>query len=161
VSAFGALKHGHTNMDVPISIGVLLAFGLSLFDTMRGGEQAYFEASVMLLFFLLIGRTLDHMMREKARAAVKDMARLAPRVARIVNDDGSHSLLPVGDIQPGMLLLVAAGDRVPVDGVVVRGCSEIDNSLVTGESMPRTVGTGGTLSAGTLNLLSPLTIEAA
>jgi Cu2+-exporting ATPase len=159
-SAWRALRRGQTNMDVPISIGVLLAFGLSLYETMHQGVHAYFDASITLLFFLLIGRTLDHMMRERARTAVKGLARLAARGALVVHDDGTHSYLPVGEIRPGMTILLPAGERVPVDAEVTQGQSEIDCSLVSGESLPRPAIAGSALSAGTLNLTGPLTIVA-
>lgn len=159
-SAWQALRHGRTNMDVPISLGVSLAFGMSLYETATHGPHAYFDASVSLLFFLLIGRTLDHMMRERARVAVKGLARLAARGALVQQADGSQTYLPVAEIRPGMIILLAAGERVPVDAVVTQGLSELDVSLVTGESVPQPAQPGAELRAGTLNLTGPLTIAA-
>jgi Cu2+-exporting ATPase len=159
-SAWNALRHGRTNMDVPISIGITLAYGMSIYETMNHGEHAYFDAAVSLLFFLLIGRTLDHLMREKARVAVKGLARLAARGALVEQPDGSRSWMPVGDILPGMRVLLAAGERVPVDGKVEIGSSELDCALVTGESAPQTVMPGQDLRAGTLNLVAPITMVA-
>jgi Cu2+-exporting ATPase len=159
-SAWRALRHGQTNMDVPISIGVLLAFGLSLYETIHHGQHAYFDASITLLFFLLIGRTLDHVMRERARTAVRGLANLAARGALVASPDGSQNYLPVEKIEPGMTILLAAGERVPVDALVLKGRSELDCSLVSGESLPRPAQEGTALQAGTLNLTGPLTIVA-
>lgn len=159
-SAWRSVQHGRTNMDVPISLGVLLAFGMSLYETVIQGPHAYFDASISLLFFLLIGRTLDHMMRERARVAVKGLARLAARGAMVVQADGAQVYLPVNEIQVGMTIMLAAGDRVPVDATVVKGTSELDVSLVSGESVPLTATLGADLRAGTLNLTAPLTIAA-
>jgi len=159
-SAWQALRHGRTNMDVPISIGVLLAFGMSVYDTLTHGEYAYFDAAISLLFFLLIGRTLDHMMRDRARQAVKGLARLAARGAVVRREDGNHDYLPVDDLRPGMHILLAAGERVPVDGRVLAGESDIDCALVTGESLPLAARVGTELQAGTLNLTAPLILEA-
>ena len=141
-SAWQALRHRRTNMDVPISLGVLLAFGMSLYETMQHGPHAYFDAAISLLFFLLIGRTLDHMMRERARLAVKGLARLAARGARVLQADGKQVYLPVSEIQTGMTIMLAAGERVPVDATVIKGISELDVSLVSGEQtpVPATVG---------------------
>ena len=158
-SAWQAVRHGRTNMDVPVSIGVLLAFGMSLYETIHHGPYAYFDAATSLLFVLLIGRTLDHVMRERASTAVDGLARLAARGATVRQPDGTR-YLPVDDIRPGMILLLAAGDRVPVDGRVVAGRSELDVSLVTGESLPRPVAAGSLLQAGTLNTGGPIEIEA-
>jgi P-type Cu2+ transporter len=159
-SAFRALRHGHTNMDVPISIGVLLAFGMSLFETVQHGDHAYFDAAVSLLFFLLIGRTLDHVMRERARQAVNGLARLSTRGAMVLKADGTQTYLSVDEIEPGMTILLATGERVPVDGRVLKGRSELDCSLVSGESAPQPASERTELQAGILNLTGPLTIVA-
>ncbi|MBD2748836.1 cadmium-translocating P-type ATPase [Microvirga sp. BT688] len=157
-SAWSALRHGRTNMDVPISIGVTLAFALSLYDTVHNAPHAYFDAATSLLFFLLIGRTLDHMMRERARSAVAGLARLAPAGATVIRD-GRPLYLPVSDIEPGASLLIAAGERVPVDGLVTHGMSEVDRSLVSGESAPGRVAPGEPVQAGVMNLTGPLTVR--
>ena len=159
-SAWSSLRHGQTNMDVPISIGVLLAFGLSLYETVHHGQHAYFDAAVSLLFFLLIGRTLDHVMRDRARQAVQGLARLSARGALVLKPDGTRIYLPVDEIEPGMLLLLAAGERVPVDGRIIKGRSELDCALVSGESAPRPAAEGAHLQAGILNLTGPLEIVA-
>ncbi len=158
-SAWNALRHGRMNMDVPIALGVSLAYGLSIYETINSGQHAYFDASVSLLFFLLIGRTLDHVMRERARTAVKGLARLAPRGALVVAEDGGRDYLPLQEVTPGMKLVVAAGERIPVDGVVMTGASELDCSMATGESAPQPVKPGSDVRAGMLNLTQPLVME--
>jgi Cu2+-exporting ATPase len=159
-SAWNAVSHGRMNMDVPIAVGISLAYAMSLYETIMHGEHAYFDAAVSLLFFLLIGRTLDHVMRERARAAVTGLTRLAPRGATVTREDGSRDYLPVTELAPGMTIIVAAGERIPVDGTVAGGASELDCAIVNGESAPRAVAAGAAVSAGTLNLLQPLTIIA-
>ena len=159
-SGWRALRHGRTNMDVPISLGVLLAFGLSVYETVQHGPHAYFDAAISLLFFLLIGRTLDYMMRERARLAVRGLVRLAARGAFVVQTDGTQIDLPVEEIVPGMSVMLGAGERVPVDATVSKGDSEIDVSLISGESVPLRATAGSTVRAGTLNLTGPLTLVA-
>ncbi|PBB99033.1 cation-translocating P-type ATPase [Mesorhizobium sp. WSM3862] len=159
-SAWNALRHGSMNMDVPIAVGVSLAYAMSLYETINHGDHAYFDASVSLLFFLLIGRTLDHVMRERARTAVNGLSQLAARGAMVLRSDGARDYLPVFEIEPGMQLLIAAGERIPVDGKIIRGSSDLDCSLVSGESTPRNVAPGVPVQAGVLNLTGSLTIEA-
>ncbi|MEI5682033.1 MULTISPECIES: cation-translocating P-type ATPase [unclassified Mesorhizobium] len=159
-SAWNVLSHGRMNMDVPIALGVSLAYGMSLYETINHGEHAYFDASVSLLFFLLIGRTLDHVMRERARVAVRGLRHLAARGATLIRQDGSRDYIPLEEIEAGSVLLLAAGDRVPVDARVRDGTSDVDCSLVSGESEPQRVAPGGMLRAGTMNLTGALTIEA-
>lgn len=159
-SAWGALKHGRANMDVPITLGVLLAYAISLHETITHGEHAYFDASVTLLFFLLAGRTLDHMMRERARSAVRNLVRLSPRGAMVIREDGSRDYLSLDEIEPGMRLAIAPGDRIPVDGRVVSGRSDMDFAVVNGESAPQRIEPGALAPAGTLNLTGALVLEA-
>ncbi|OLP43451.1 cation-translocating P-type ATPase [Rhizobium oryziradicis] len=159
VSAWNALKHGRSNMDVPIAIGVSLSYFSSLWETLHHGEHAYFDATASLLFFLLIGRTLDHMMRNRARSAISGLARLNPRGATVVGADGSRDYRLVDDIRIGDHIAIAAGERIPVDGVVLVGRSDLDRSIVNGESVPQPIGVGDAVQAGTLNLTGSLTIE--
>ncbi|WP_027168926.1 cation-translocating P-type ATPase [Mesorhizobium sp. WSM3224] len=159
-SAWNALRHGRMNMDVPIAVGISLAYAMSLYETITHGEYAYFDASVSLLFFLLIGRTLDHVMRERARTAVSGLSRLAARGAIVLRRGRVREYLPVGEIEAGMDLMIAAGERVPVDGDILNGSSDLDCSLVSGESTPRMVSPGAHIQAGTLNLTGPLTLRA-
>ncbi|WP_371412688.1 HAD-IC family P-type ATPase, partial [Neorhizobium sp. T25_13] len=160
-SAWRALVHGRMNMDVPISAGVLLSFGLSLYDAIGNAAQAYFEASTSLLFVLLGGRLLDHMMRRRAKSAVAGLARLMPQGANVVAADGSVGYVPLNEVHPGSRLLVAVGSRVPTDGVVVEGRSELDGSLVTGESAWQAVDLGSQVRAGAINQGAPFVLTAA
>lgn len=160
ISAWQALRRGQTNMDVPISIGVLLSYFVSLWETIHSAEHAWFDATVMLLFFLLIGRTLDHMMRDRARSAITGLARLSPRGAMLVSADGSREYRPVEEIKVGDRLAIAAGDRIAVDGRVLSGISDMDVSIVNGESTPVRVQAGDGVQAGMLNLTGALTVEA-
>jgi Cu2+-exporting ATPase len=157
--ALAALKAGRMNMDLPISLAVLLAAGMSLFETMQGGTHVYFDSAVTLLFFLLIGRYLDHRARGKARATAGRLLALAGRPARVQREDGSEALLPADQVRPGMRVLAAAGERIAVDGRVSSGESELDNSLITGETLPAAARPGEPVFAGTLNLGAPLTLE--
>ncbi len=159
-SAFNALRHRRMNMDVPIVIAVSLSYAMSLWETMHHGAEAYFDACVSLLFFLLIGRTLDHIMRDRARSAITGLARLVPRGATVLGEDGVREFRPVEEILPGERISIAVGERVPVDCVVREGASDIDMSIVNGESMPLSVGVGAALQGGTLNLTGPLVAEA-
>ncbi len=162
-SAVRALSLGQFNMDVPISLAVCLAALMSLYETFNHGEVAYFDASVTLLFFLLTGRFLDHLMRARARSAVSQLLSLAASSAMVMDESGTSRLIAANALQPGMKMLVAAGERFAADGTVASGMSEIDRSLVTGESNPQTVACGGDVHAGMLNLTGPLlvTVKAA
>lgn len=157
-SAWAALRVGRLGMDVPISLALILASSISLYETMHSGEKAYFDAAVMLSFFLLLGRYLDHRSRALARSAAEELAAMeVPRA--IVLEDGVEHLRPIGQVAKGDLVLVRPGGRMPVDGMVETGTSEVDRSLLTGESLPAFAGPGSVVSAGAVNLTGPLTLR--
>jgi Cu2+-exporting ATPase len=159
-SAWGALRQGRTNMDVPISIGVVLTTLMSLYETATGGAHAYFDGAIMLIFFLLAGRFLDSVMRARAQDGVAALLRHVPDCVTLVMPDGSTRAVAAAEVEPGMRILVAAGERIGVDGLIEQGASDVDRSLVTGESAPEAVAAGGTVLAGTVNLTAPLTVRA-
>jgi P-type Cu2+ transporter len=159
-SALASLSRGHANMDVPITLGILLALGLSVFEATTGGRYAYFDAAVSLPFLLLIGRYLDHLLRRKARAAALDLAAMQTGTATRLAADGRTEPVAARDIVPGNRLLLAMGERVPVDCIVELGSTEVDVSLVTGESLPVFVAPGSEMKSGALVLGRPLTVRA-
>ncbi len=158
-SAWRALRHRQTNMDVPISIGVLITTGLSLFETATSGAHAYFDGVVMLLFFLLCGRWLDSVMRDRARGGVTALLRNMGTGAMVLGDDGKSRWTDATALEPGMVMLVAAGERLAADGAVLRGTSRLDLSLLTGESAPQLVRVYDRVHAGTLNLDAPIEVR--
>lgn len=159
-SAARALTARRLNMDVPISLGVLLATGMSLYQTMRGSEQVYFDAAVTLLFFLLVGRFLDQRMRTRAQGAAANLLGLKAAMATLMRPDGTSERVSARTIRPGDRLLVGAGERLAADGRVITGISEIEESLITGESVPRRIAPGDEVYAGTVNASGPLLVEA-
>jgi P-type Cu2+ transporter len=158
-SAWAALKVRTTNMDVPISLAVLLACSMSLVQTIQNAEHVYFDASITLLFFLLIGRYLDVQTRAKACSVAQNLLALRALAATLVEADGTTRAVPVDSLELGMTISVAAGQRLPADGVIRQGVSDIDTSLVTGESLPTPATIGTSVYAGTLNLSGPLLVE--
>jgi P-type Cu2+ transporter len=158
-SAWGALRHGRVNMDVPISLGVLLAVLASVLESARSGEHAYFDAAVMLLFFLLIGRYLDQNTRAKTQSVAANLLALQAVAATVIEPDGQRRSCPADQLHPGMIVAVLPGDRIPADGLVTLGRSEIDTSLVSGESLPQAVAPGAQVYAGTLAINGGLEIK--
>ena len=158
-SAWKALRHGRTNMDVPISLGVLIATALSFYETARGGAHAWFDGALMLLTFLLIGRVLDAMMRDRARSGVDALLSQAARGATVIGADGKLAWVEAPQLAPGMLMRIAAGERLAADGEVVSGRSRFDQSLLTGESAPISLKAGDKALAGTLNLDAPVDVR--
>ena len=159
-NALRALAARRLDIDVPISTAILLAAGVSLRETIGSGDQAFFEAALMLTFFLLVGRYLAHRTRAGARSAAAEIAALEVATAERIGPDGNRATVPLDAVRPGDLLAVAPGARIPVDGTVAAGRSEIDPSLLTGETMPEPVAPGAAVRAGMLNLSGALQVRA-
>jgi P-type Cu2+ transporter len=158
-SAWRALRNLRTNMDVPISIGIIITLALSVFQTLRSEHHAYFDSAVMLLFFLLLGRFLDHNMRRRTRSVAENLAALRGETAARIGPDGTVKDVPLSKIDPGDRVLVRPGERISVDGIVERGTSDIDQSLVTGETATVAVTLSDRVYAGTMNVTGTLTVR--
>ena len=158
-NAWSALRQARLNMDVPITLAIGLALATSLWETMLSGAHAYFDAALALTFFLLAGRYLDHRTRAIARSAAEELTALeVPRATR-VTETGDEQV-NVSGLAVGDLIRVRPGGRMPVDGEIVTGTSELDRSLLTGEARPVFAGPGQAVSAGEVNLTGPLTLRA-
>jgi len=157
-SAVNALRHGRSNMDVPISIGVTLAVLVSIAEMMQSGPHAYFDAAVTLLFFLLVGRYLDLRARGFARRTAQQLLAWTTRPVAVRTAAGLVHR-PAHRVAVGECVLVAAGERIGVDGTVLEGQSAVDASLLTGESLPQPVAAGSIVHAGAINMDAPLTLR--
>lgn len=158
-SAVAGLKRGEMRMDLPIAVGVLMTLAMSLSEAVRNGPYVYFDAAASLLFFLLVGRVLDRLARSRASAAAENLLVLRGATATVIAGNGDRYSERVENLAPGMVVLVAAGDRVPADGMVETGHSDIDTSLITGETVPRPAHPGARVFAGTVNRTGPLTVS--
>jgi len=140
-------------------LAILLAAGMSLFETISHGDHAYFDAALSLTFFLLAGRYLDQKMRSVARSAATELAAMEAPTALRIGENGAETV-SLKDVAVGDLLLVQPGSRVPVDGEVVGGASELDRAFLTGETDPVAVSVGTEVKAGEVNLTGALQIRA-
>jgi Cu2+-exporting ATPase len=159
-SAWRSLRAGRANMDVPISVGVILTLVISFSETVLNGRDAYFDAAVSLLFLLLIGRWLDHKLRSSARSAAGDLLALQATSVNLLDASGRERSVPLSEVRPGDLLRVRPGDRIPVDATLEAGEALLDNSLLTGESVSERVAAGGLCRAGAVNTSGLLTLRA-
>ncbi|MBD9525383.1 heavy metal translocating P-type ATPase [Paracoccus sp. PAR01] len=157
-SAARSLRAGRLGMDVPISLALILASAISVFETLHSGHHAYFDAAVMLCFFLLVGRYLDYRTRAVARSAAEELTALeVPRAFRLTASGDEP--VPVSELILGDLIRLRPGARVPADGEIIEGASEIDRALLTGESIPVPAAPGMALSAGEVNLTGQLILR--
>jgi Cu+-exporting ATPase len=158
-AAWTALRHRSANMNSLIALGTGTAFLYSVFETARGGHEVYFEAAAVIVALILTGRLLEARARAKAGAAIRGLMEMEPPRARVLRD-GAEVDVPLAEVRPGDTLVVRPGERIPVDGKIVAGESAIDESMLTGESMPVDKRPGGAVFAGTFNRSGSFRMEA-
>jgi Cu+-exporting ATPase len=159
LAGWRALRDGSGNMDLLVALGTSAAFGLSLFELLQGREHGlYFESSAVVVTLVLLGKWLEARAKRGTGAAIRALARLQPEVARVLRD-GAELELPIAALRPGELVRVRPGERLPVDGVVTEGRSAVDESLITGESLPVPKGPGEVVTGGAVNGEGLLTIR--
>ncbi len=162
VGAFKALRGRSANMDVLVALGTSAAYAFSVWAIGRHGEAAgphlYFEGSATVLTLILLGKLLEARAKRSASAAVAKLMQLRPDTATRLLPDGTQETVSVDRLRRGERILVRPGERVAADGLVAEGASDLDESLVTGESMPVAKGVGDKVTAGTINGAGSLTV---
>ena len=158
-AALAAIFHRQLTMEVPISLAVIAAAAMSLFETASGGTHVYFDSACALLFFLLIGRYLDRRAVGRARSAAEQLLGLRAHAVTVIAADGRERRVAPEQVRPGMQVLVAAGERIGVDGTVDGAAGTVDTSLITGEAAPATLADGDIAYAGMVNLGGPLRLS--
>ena len=157
-SAWRDLRRRQAGMDVPVALAIGVAYFASVWATLTGQGEVYFDSVTMFTFFLLTGRYLEMAARHKAGQVAEELVRLLPATATRLTGDG-HEVVPVSELALGERVLIKPGETVPADGEVLSGQSSLNESLLTGESLPCLKKTGDTLVGGTLNIDSPLTMR--
>ncbi|MFI0397476.1 MAG: heavy metal translocating P-type ATPase [Thiolinea sp.] len=157
-SAWRDLRRGRFGMDVPVSLGIGIAFTASVWATLTGGGEVYFDSVTMFTFLLLTGRYLEMNARHKAGQVAEELVRLMPATATLLKE-GVQELVSVSQLVSGDRVLIKPGEVVPADGLVLEGISSTNEALLTGESLPCRKGEGDKLVGGTVNIESPLTMQ--
>lgn len=153
------VRAGVPGMDALVSLGVWGSLLLSLWNLSRGSPAVYVDAATMLVTFLLVGRLIEIQARKHNLGAIDALRQLLPETARVVQAGGEKEVVPLESIQAGALVHVLAGERIPVDGIIETGASQIDASLLTGESLPLLRKAGEPVHAGMVNLQTPLVLR--
>jgi P-type Cu2+ transporter len=160
-SAYRDLRQTRLGMDVPVAIGVGAAFAASLWATLSGSGDVYFDSVTMFVFFLLAGRYLELLARQKSTRNVEVLMRAIPAIAERLDHwpDANGTRVAVAELKTGDVVRIAPGSSVPADGLVIDGNSHADESLLTGESKPIEKKVGASLVGGSLNIDSPLVMR--
>ena len=158
--AIGGLRAWHLTMDLPIAIGLTVTYAYSTYITVMPNVagEVYFDTVTNLIFVILIGRYLEGMFRHQALSATKRLMELQPRVATVLLD-GKEQIIPIRGIKPGDHVMIKPGYKVPVDGIVLEGQSTVDESMLSGESVPVSKSVGAKVFSGTVNVNGALLVE--
>lgn len=158
-AAWRSVRARRAGMDVPISLALLLSLGMSIYQAATNGPHTYFDASVMLTFLLLIGRYLDHRLRDRAQGAARHLLAMQTLLVRRRAPDGTVQTVPARELVPGDMVMLASGDRAPVNGVLANRGTELDLSLVTGEVLPQAMEQGAVVQAGSVVTGMPVMLQ--
>ncbi|MBN4666644.1 copper-translocating P-type ATPase [Pandoraea nosoerga] len=165
-AGYKAVRAGSGNMDLLVALGTSAAYGLSLYEWWRAPAGSmphlYFEAAAVVITLVLLGKWLEARAKRRTVEAIRALAALRPEAARVLgdpNDATSEAMVPLGQVKVGDWVVVRAGERVPVDGVIRRGASQLDESLLTGEPLPIDKGEGDTVVGGSINGAGTLRVE--
>ncbi len=156
--AWRDLRRIRAGMDVPVALGILTAFAASVWTTATGEGTVYYDSVTMFVFLLLAGRYFELMARKRAAEAAESIARAVPAGATRL-DGNTATLVPVAELKPGDLVRVRPGESIPADGVIVEGRSSVDESLLTGESLPLARAPNDTVIGGSINRESPFVMR--
>ncbi|OYP38199.1 heavy metal translocating P-type ATPase [Rhodopirellula sp. MGV] len=160
ISALASIRTRTPHMDLPVALGLAVGSTVGLYHAITDSGEIYFDSLAMLVFLLLIGRWIQFRRQHHAASAVDLLLRITPQHARLVSgEDDEGRLVLTSGLAAGQTIRVAAGESIPVDGILRRGHSTIDRSLLTGESVPVSVEVGEDVTAGTVNLSRPIEIE--
>ena len=158
--AYYSLKSFSSNMDVLVSLGISAAYFYSAASVFLFKGELYFDTSVLLIFFIRTGKLLEKISKQRAASSLKALFKLQANKANLVEADGTIKEIDTSDVKPGDILLVKKGDKIPVDGVITYGQTQIDESMLTGEPVPAEKGIGGEVSGATINKGQAVKIKA-
>ena len=157
--AWRDLRRRQPGMDVPVSLAILAAFIASVWHTWKGGGEVYYDSVTMFVFFLLTGRFLEMAARHRAAQISEALVRMLPATATRLSAAGEEEIITIAELAPGDRVLVRPGETIPADGCIIEGASSVDESLLTGESLPLPRQLGEALIGGAVNIESPLVMR--
>ncbi|CUH95024.1 Copper-exporting P-type ATPase A [Propionispora sp. 2/2-37] len=158
-SAFLALKNGSANMDVLVALGTSAAYIYSVVNVLRQAPDLYFETSAILITLIILGKLLEAAAKGRTSEAIKALMGLQAKTARVLRE-GQEKDIPVAEVLAGDIVIVRPGEKIPVDGVIIEGVSAVDESMLTGESLPVDKKTGDEVTGATLNKLGAFKFKA-